>query len=72
MRHKKFMMHFQFKEDTHMKQFIIWYKFDGEEDYTIITGANEDEATRKFRGWYSGYIIDIHEIEDSEAHLAYC
>jgi hypothetical protein len=55
-----------------MKQFIIWYKFDGEEDYTIITGANEDEATRKFRGWYSGYITDIHEIKDNETYLAYC
>lgn len=55
-----------------MKQFIIWYKFDGEEDYTIITAEHEEEARRRFYGWHSGCITDIHEIEDSERFLAYC
>ena len=55
-----------------MKQFIIWYKADGEEDYTIITAANEDEARRRFYGWHSSRITDIHEIEENEQWLAYC
>ncbi len=52
------------------KQFIIWYRYDGEEDYTIISGVDEDEARRKFYGWHSENITDIHEIQDNEAYLA--
>ena len=55
-----------------MKQFIIWYKYDGEEDYIIITARDEDEAIRRWRGWFGGYITDIHEVEDNERYLAYC
>lgn len=55
-----------------MTQFIIWYSFDGEEDYMIITAETEDEARRRFYGWHSETIIDIHEIADDERYLAFC
>ena len=54
-----------------MKQYIIWYEFDGEEDFTVITAEDEDEALRRFRGWHSERVTDCHEIEDSEAYLAW-
>lgn len=54
---------------TGEKTFIAWYRYDGEEDYTIITALNEDEARRRF---YSGHdnLTEIHEVTDSEAYLA--
>lgn len=55
-----------------MKNYIIWYNFDAEEDYTIITAETEDEARRRFYGWHSERIIDIHEIADDESYLAFC
>ena len=55
-----------------MKKYIIWYRFDGEMDYTIITAESEEEARRKFWGWHSGYIDEMHEIQDNERYLEYC
>lgn len=55
-----------------MKQFIIWYRYDGEEDFMIITAENEDDARRKFYGWHAEPIVEMHEVEDNERYLAYC
>ena len=52
------------------KHFIAWYRFDGEEDYMIITAADEDEARRRAHA-YLDNIIELHEIEESEGYLAY-
>lgn len=52
-------------------KFIVWYKFDGEEDFMVITAIDEDEARRRFYSWHSGSITDIHEIEENELYLAY-
>ena len=52
------------------KTFIAWYRFDGEEDFTIITAVNEDEARRRFYASHDN-LTEIHEIEDNEAYLAY-
>ena len=52
------------------KEFIAWYNVDGEEDYTIITAVDEDEARRRFYSHHSN-LTDIHEIQESEAYLAY-
>ena len=53
------------------KQFIAWYSFDGEEDFTIITALDEDEARRRFYNFHSNSLTEIHEIEDNEVYLAY-
>ena len=55
-----------------MQTFIIWYTFDGEEDFTIITAEDEDEARRKFYNWHSDSIVDIHEVQDDERYLEFC
>lgn len=61
-----------YRKDNNMdKRFIIWYSFDGEEDYMIITAPTEDEALRRFRGWHSETVIDIHEVADDERYLAF-
>lgn len=53
------------------KKYIAWYMVDGEEDYMIITAYDEDEARRRFYNWHSN-LTELHEIEDSEAYLAFC
>lgn len=52
------------------KTFIAWYRYDGEEDFTIITALDEDEARRRFYASHDN-LTDIHEIKDSEAYLAH-
>ena len=52
------------------KKFIVWYMADGEEDYMIITAHDEDEARRRFYSWHDN-MTEMHEIQDSEAFLAY-
>ena len=51
------------------KQFIAWYHYDGEEDFTILTAVNEEEARRRFYASHDN-LIEIHEVTDSEAYLA--
>ena len=53
------------------KQFIVWYRYDGEMDFMIISATCEDDARRKFYGYSSSTIDDIHEIAGDESHLAY-
>lgn len=55
---------------TGTKQFIAWYRYDGEEDFTIISGMDEEEARYKF---YSSHdnLIEIHQITEDEAYLAF-
>lgn len=55
-----------------MKNFIVWYDYEGEEDFMIITAENESEARRKFYGYRDCWITEIREIEDNERYLAYC
>lgn len=56
-----------------MKKFIVWYKFDlDEEDYTIIEAIDEDEARRKFRMYHDNIIVEAHEISENESYLEYC
>lgn len=55
-----------------MRKWIIWYAFDGEEDFVIITAEDEHEARRKFYGWHSNNITDIHEVQDDERYLEFC
>ena len=55
-----------------MRKWIIWYTFEGEENFTIITAEDEDEARRKFYSWHSNNIIDIHEVPDDERYLEFC
>ena len=60
------------KEENNMRKWIIWYTFEGEENFTIITAEDEDEARRKFYSWHSNNIIDIHEVPDDERYLEFC
>lgn len=55
-----------------MRKWIIWYRCDGEEDFTIITADNESEARRRFHGWHSEPITEIHEVQDDERYLEFC
>lgn len=52
------------------KTFIAWFRYDGEEDYTIIHALDEDEARRVFYAHHDN-LTEIHEIEDNELYLAY-
>lgn len=47
-----------------MKDFIIWYTFEGCEDYTIVKANSEADAVFAFNLDYCGCIItDCHIVE---------
>lgn len=55
-----------------MEKFIVWYDYEGEDDYMVIEAADEDEARRKFYGYSSCTIVEIRQLEENEYWLAYC
>lgn len=53
------------------KGFIIWFKYDGEEEYAILIATDEDEAIRKFNTCNSSSIDEIREIKDDNFYLSF-
>ena len=47
------------------KDFIIWFKFEGAEDYAIITTYSKEDAIDEFDLFYGMPITECHEIDNS-------
>lgn len=55
-----------------MKHFVFWYEISkNEEDYTVITASDEDEAFRIFRARNYSRFTNMFEIKKDDARLAH-
>lgn len=55
-----------------MKHFVFWYEISkNEEDYTVITASDEDEAFRIFRAGNHSRFTNMIEIKKDDVRLAH-
>ncbi len=46
-----------------MKDFIVWFVFEGEDDYMVISAGSLEEALDSFGKSYGLEVTDCHEID---------